>query len=95
MKALEYLKIQDSLYNFRWVLILVLFYCLAIAKLVNHPTTKDGWALNLTTRANSVRFLHRIEKQVSLFMRGQKFNFQCQLPTTSILNDLTHKKYNY
>ena len=42
--------------------------------------------------ANSISFLHRIEKQVSLFVSRQKFYFQCQLHSTKIRNNFTYKK---
>ncbi|MDN5292549.1 MAG: hypothetical protein PWQ06_2788 [Anaerophaga sp.] len=34
--------------------------------------------------ANSISFLHRIEKQVSLFIGRQKFYFQCEFHDTNI-----------
>jgi len=42
--------------------------------------------------ANSIGFLHRIEKQVSLFVSRQKFYFQCQLHTANIQNNFIYQK---
>ena len=42
--------------------------------------------------ANSIRLLHCFEKQVSLFISRQKFNFQCQLHSAKILNNFTYQK---
>ena len=41
---------------------------------------------------NSISFLHRIEKQVSLFIGRQKFYFQCQLHIANIQNNFLYQK---
>ncbi len=42
--------------------------------------------------ANSISFLNRVEKQVSLFIGRQKLYFQCQLHSTKIRNNFIYKK---
>jgi len=42
--------------------------------------------------ANSISFLHRIEKQVSLFISRQKFYFQRQFHSAKIRNNFTYQK---
>lgn len=42
--------------------------------------------------ANSISFLHRIEKQFSLFIGRQKFYFQSEFHEAKILNNFTYQK---